>query len=213
MSVALFGGTFDPVHNGHLRIASELAELLSVNELRLMPCRLPPHRDEPKVSADQRRKMLELGIGANNSVLSVEDIELHRPAPSYSIDTVALIREQLGSLTPLFLCVGMDALATINTWRDWEKLLSFCHIAVSSRPGFSAPKKGPLYEWIAQHECDNLNEIKQHINSIEKAKSELSTLFDEPQGVADQTRGGDHPQELERPLSAWQQPPQGRLGQ
>jgi len=161
MSVALFGGTFDPVHNGHLRIASELAELLSVNELRLMPCRLPPHRDEPKVSADQRRKMLELGIGANNSVLSVEDIELHRPAPSYSIDTVALIREQLGSLTPLFLCVGMDALATINTWRDWEKLLSFCHIAVSSRPGFSAPKKGPLYEWIAQHECDNLNEIKQ----------------------------------------------------
>lgn len=161
MSVALFGGTFDPVHNGHLRIASELAELLPVNELRMMPCGFPPHRDDTEVSAHQRLEMLELGIGVNNSILSVEDIELQRPAPSYSIDTVTFMRKKLGSSTPLFLCVGMDALATINTWRHWKELLSFCHIAVSSRPGFSAPKQGPLCEWIAQHESDNLNEIKK----------------------------------------------------
>ena len=78
MSVALFGGTFDPVHNGHLRIASELAELLPVNELRMMPCGFPPHRDDTEVSAHQRLEMLELGIGVNNSILSVEALKKRR---------------------------------------------------------------------------------------------------------------------------------------
>ena len=161
MAVALFGGTFNPVHNGHLRIASELAELLPISELRMMPCGVPPHRDKKMVSAQQRLEMLQIGIGHDNPALTIEDIELQRTTPSYSIDTVNLIRRNLGPSVPLILCLGMDALASISSWHRWEQLLDFCHIAVSSRPGFAAPKKGPLYEWINQHCCADLSKLEE----------------------------------------------------
>ena len=149
MAVALFGGTFNPVHNGHLRIASELAELLPISELRMMPCGVPPHRDKKMVSAQQRLEMLQIGIGHDNPALTIEDIELQRTTPSYSIDTVNLIRRNLGPSVPLILCLGMDALASISSWHRWEQLLDFCHIAVSSRPGLAAsPTWASLAEWI-----------------------------------------------------------------
>ena len=161
MAVALFGGTFNPVHNGHLRIATELAELLPVSELRMMPCGISPDINKKVIPAQQRMKMLQIGIGDENPTLTIEDIELQRTTPSYSIDTVTLIRKNLGPSVPLFLCLGMDALASINSWNRWEQLLDFCHIAVSSRPGFSAPKKGPLFEWINQHSCADLSKLEE----------------------------------------------------
>jgi nicotinate-nucleotide adenylyltransferase len=161
MAVALFGGTFNPVHNGHLRIATELAELLPVSELRMMPCGISPDIDKKAIPAQQRIKMLQIGIGDENPTLTIEDIELQRTTPSYSIDTVTLIRKNLGPSVPLFLCLGMDALASINSWNRWEQLLDFCHIAVSSRPGFWAPKKGPLFEWINQHSCADLSKLEE----------------------------------------------------
>ena len=161
MAVALFGGTFNPVHNGHLRIATELAELLPVSELRMMPCGISADIDKKAIPAQQRMKMLQIGIGDENPTLTIEAIELQRTTPSYSIDTVTLIRKNLGPSVPLFLCLGMDALASINSWNRWEQLLDFCHIAVSSRPGFSAPKKGPLFEWINQHSCADLSKLEE----------------------------------------------------
>ena len=161
MAVALFGGTFNPVHNGHLRIATELAELLPVSELRMMPCGISPDIDKKAIPGQQRMKMLQIGIGDENPTLTIEAIELQRTTPSYSIDTVTFIRKNLGPSVPLFLCLGMDALASINSWNRWEQLLDFCHIAVSSRPGFSAPKKGPLFEWINQHSCADLSKLEE----------------------------------------------------
>ena len=161
MAVALFGGTFNPVHNGHLRIATELAELLPVSELRMMPCGISPDIAKKAIPAQQRMKMLQIGIGDENPTLTIEDIELQRTTPSYSIDTVTLIRKNLGPSVPLFLCLGMDALASINSWNRWEQLLDFCHIVVSSRPGFSAPKKGLLFEWINQHSCADLSKLEE----------------------------------------------------
>ena len=160
MSVAIFGGTFNPVHNGHLRIAIELAELLEVDNLRMTPCALPAHREAPSVSPEQRLEMLKLGIG-EQALLQADDIELRREGPSYTIDTLREIRVQIGDSTPLYLCVGMDVLASLDSWRDWQKLTDFCHLIVSSRPGYQIPESGSLAEWIKARLCDDLPALKK----------------------------------------------------
>ena len=160
MAVALFGGTFNPVHIGHLRIATELAELLQVDHLRLLPCAFPPHRGEPQASAQQRLAMLAAAT-ANQSILVADDMELQRAAPSYSIDTLALMRQQIGDTKPLFFCIGMDALIKINTWHCWQELLLNCHIVLSSRPNTEQPDSVPVADRIAQHRCDALDTLQQ----------------------------------------------------
>ena len=160
MAVALFGGTFNPIHNGHLRIATELAELLQVDHIRMLPCAFPPHRSNPQVTAEQRLAMLQAAI-ATQPRLIADDSELHRAAPSYSIDTLQSVREQLAPQQPLFFCIGMDALGNINTWQRWQDLLHYCHILVSSRPCTEEPKSGPVADWIAQHRCDDLEALQQ----------------------------------------------------
>ena len=112
MSVALFGGTFNPVHIGHLRIAVEFAELLEVDSLRMIPCSLPPHRETLTVSADQRMAMLKAAL-SDYPQLVADDLELQRGGPTYTIDTLRQIRQQIGSDMPLYLCVGVDVLATL----------------------------------------------------------------------------------------------------
>jgi len=160
MSVAIFGGTFNPVHNGHLRIAIELAELLGVDSLRMIPCALPAHRQAPSASPEQRLEMLKLGIGEQSQLLA-DDIELCRDGPSYTIDTLRAIRAQIGDSTALYLCVGMDVLASLDSWCDWQQLTDYCHIVVSSRPGYQVPQSGALANWISARLCDDLPTIKQ----------------------------------------------------
>lgn len=160
MSVAIFGGTFNPVHNGHLRIASELAELLQVDNLRMIPCALPAHRELPSASPEQRLEMLRLGIGQQTPLVA-DDIELRRDGPSYTIDTLREIRQQIGDHSALYLCVGMDVLCTLDSWQDWQQLTDYCHLVVSSRPGYQMPESGVLAAWIKQRLCDDLHELKQ----------------------------------------------------
>ena len=156
MAVALFGGTFNPVHTGHLRIATELAELLQVDNLRMLPCAFPPHRGVPQASAEQRLEMLRAAL-ANQSLLVADDLELQRAEPSYSIDTLAEVRQQIGAGQPLFFCLGMDALANIDSWQRWQELLDHCHIVVSSRPDCPLPQSGPVADWINRYRCEDLD--------------------------------------------------------
>jgi nicotinate-nucleotide adenylyltransferase len=155
MAVALFGGTFNPVHTGHLRIATELAELLQVDRLRMLPCAFPPHRGAPQASAQQRLAMLRVAL-AHQSLLVADDLELQRAEPSYSIDTLIQVRQQIGPEQPLFFCLGMDALANIDSWQRWQELLDHCHIVVSSRPECRLPQSGPAADWISRHRCEDL---------------------------------------------------------
>ncbi|MFT4651623.1 MAG: nicotinate-nucleotide adenylyltransferase [Porticoccaceae bacterium] len=161
MAVAIFGGTFDPIHNGHLTIASELAQLLDVNQVRMVPCAYPPHRGEPNVLTEHRLAMLSAALNDDDWPLIVDDIELRRSAPSYSIDTVKLLRKEIGVDIPLFMCIGMDALSKLDSWYQWDQILDFCHIAVSSRPGYELPEEGSLSEWITRHRSDDLSEMKK----------------------------------------------------
>jgi len=133
-AIGLFGGTFDPIHFGHLRPALELLEDLSLTEVRMVPCRLPPHRDRPTVTAADRLAMLERAV-AGEPRLPIDHRELERPGPSYMVDTLASIRREEGD-TPLCLLLGSDAFLGLDRWHRWEALAELAHIVVAHRPGW-----------------------------------------------------------------------------
>jgi nicotinate-nucleotide adenylyltransferase len=159
MSVALLGGTFNPIHFGHLNLANCLVDYLQVESVRMIPCAIPPHRETPSVSAEQRLAMLQLAID-DHPLLTSDDLELRKSTPSYSIETVQQIRQQVGEETPLFFCIGMDSLLTIDSWHHWQQLLDYCHLAICPRPGYKLPIKGHLAEWIEQNLCDDIERVK-----------------------------------------------------
>jgi nicotinate-nucleotide adenylyltransferase len=149
--IGLFGGTFDPVHIGHLRMALELKQQLDMDDMRLIPCHIPPHRQQPVASADHRAAMAQLAI-AGCPELSLDKLELGNPDPSYSLHTLREIRAQLGAEPALCLAMGMDSLATLNTWYGWEHLLELAHIVVAARPGWDLPIAGDLGDYIDRHQ-------------------------------------------------------------
>ncbi len=146
--LAIFGGTFDPVHLGHLSVAWEAAELLDA-EVRLMPASVPPHRPAPIANARQRVAMLRAAL-QKQSRLSLDTRELERGGPSYTIDTLAELRAEQGD-RPLVLLIGADAYAGLPAWHRWRELFEVAHIGVLSRPGVEAlPSAGLRAETAAR---------------------------------------------------------------
>jgi nicotinate-nucleotide adenylyltransferase len=131
--VGILGGTFDPVHIGHLRGALEVAELFALDEVRLIPSARPPHRDAPQVSAEDRLAMVRRAVEGVPG-LTVDDRELRRERPSYTIDTLESLRSELAADDPLFLVLGWDAFCGLPSWHRWEELLLHCHLLVLQRP-------------------------------------------------------------------------------
>lgn len=134
-AVGILGGTFDPVHHGHLRAALELLESLNLAGVRLLPSSVPPHRPAPRATAEQRLAMLQLASAAQPG-LSVDPRELERSGPSYMVDTLTSLRAELGS-TPLCLLLGADAFLGLPTWHRWRDLFALAHVVVMHRPGWS----------------------------------------------------------------------------
>lgn len=130
--LAILGGTFDPVHLGHLCVAWEASELLDA-EVHLVPASVPPHRPPPVATVDQRVAMLRAAL-AGQDRLSLDLRELERAGPSYSVDTLAELRAEHGD-RPLVLLVGADAFAGLTSWHRWPELFELAHVGVLSRPG------------------------------------------------------------------------------
>ena len=133
--LAVFGGTFDPIHLGHLCVAWEASELLDADVL-MMPSGIPPHRPPPLASAPQRLAMLEVAL-RGQSRLALDTRELLRGGPSYTIDTLKELRAE-HSHRPLVLLLGADAFAGLPEWRGWRELFALAHIGVLTRPGEQA---------------------------------------------------------------------------
>jgi nicotinate-nucleotide adenylyltransferase len=152
--IGLLGGTFDPVHHGHLRIAIECCEVLGLSELRFIPCRQSPLRDMPHADADQRIAMLETAL-AGEPRFRLDRRELDRPAPSYTVDTLTELRAAVGA-TPLCLIVGMDAFLGLAAWHRWREVTRLAHLVVARRPGHAPEPQGELAEFAAQARCDSL---------------------------------------------------------
>ena len=131
--IGMLGGTFDPVHIGHLRSALEVAENYALDQLLLIPNARPPHRGTPQVSAQQRLEMVRLAV-EGVELLSVDDRELRRDKPSWSIDTLLSLRAELEEQDQLLLILGWDAFCGLPSWHRWEELLEHCHILVLQRP-------------------------------------------------------------------------------
>lgn len=138
--IGLFGGTFDPIHFGHLRPALEVLEKLSLDEVRFIPANIPPHRGQPERSSEARAEMVALAIQGQPGFV-LDTCELERNKPSYTVDTLCLLRHRLGGDSPFVLLLGSDAFAGLPTWHRWERLLQLTHIAVMTRPG-EYPREG-----------------------------------------------------------------------
>lgn len=146
--IGIFGGTFDPVHNGHLRTALEVSELLALDELRLVPASVPPHRGAPVATVAERLRMLQLAADACPGFV-VDDIELRRGGASYTIDTLRAVRAEAGADARLCLLIGLDAFARLDTWKEWQQLVDHAHIVVLQRPGAARDLAQAVAQWAA----------------------------------------------------------------
>ncbi len=155
--VGLFGGTFDPIHFGHLRAAFELTELLDLGRVLFIPAADPPHRGRPLADAQTRLAMVRAAVEDEESFL-VDDRELRRPGPSYTVLTLEELRREHGD-APLVLLLGMDAFLGLPTWHRWTELLDLAHLAVAHRPKAALPSSGELGRLIGRCRARDRSEI------------------------------------------------------
>lgn len=139
-AIGIFGGTFDPIHYGHLRLAEEMLELANLQEVRFIPTGNPPHRAEPQVTALQRSAMVRLAI-ADQAAFVVDEREVKRASKCYTVHTMRELRAELGVTQPICLLMGGDAFLQLHTWHEWEQLLDMAHIVVGYRPGFTLQER------------------------------------------------------------------------
>lgn len=156
--LGIFGGTFDPVHFGHLRLAEESIGHLGLGGVRWIPAGQPPHRGAPQVTAAQRLEMVRRST-AGNTRFSVDASEVEAAAPSYTIHTLERLRRELGSAQSLVLLVGADAFAGLASWHRWRDILALAHIAVSHRPGFPVEMASLPDELASEFNARRLSDV------------------------------------------------------
>jgi nicotinate-nucleotide adenylyltransferase len=149
---AALGGTFNPIHFGHLRTAQELVQRLPIDCLRLVPARVPPHRAAPRVTAEHRAAMVELALAGEERIVC-DRRELRRDGPSYTVDTLASLRDELGPTQSLAWIVGVDAAAGLADWYRWRDLFALAHLIVVARPGATLPASGAAARELQSRAC------------------------------------------------------------
>ena len=143
--LGLFGGTFNPIHFGHLRAAEEVCEALSLHHLWFIPAAHPPHKAPQDITPfEVRLEMTRLAVG-DHPVMAVSDIEGRRPGKSYSIETLHLLREEVGPTWELYFILGLDAMLEIRTWKDYAQLFELCHFVVLDRPGYDRSRLWEMF--------------------------------------------------------------------
>jgi nicotinate-nucleotide adenylyltransferase len=182
--IGIFGGTFDPIHCGHLRTAFELWQELELAEVRFLPAGNPPHRDQIYASAEQRLRMVRAAV-ADQPGFVVDDREVRRGGMSYSVDTLTELRAEYPTRS-LCLLLGMDAFLGLPYWHRWRELLTLAHIVVAHRPGWKAPTRGPLGELLVDHGTGRVRDLHERtagrvyvrpVTQLEISSTELRALL------------------------------------
>lgn len=139
-ALGILGGTFDPVHFGHLRMALELYEALDLAKVHMMPCFQPVHRKQPVATPEQRLAMVQSAV-LDEPALVADDREIKRKGPTYTIDTLLDMRAEMPD-TPLCLLIGIDAFLGFPSWHRWKDILNYAHLIVAHRPNYQLPATG-----------------------------------------------------------------------
>ncbi len=159
--IGLFGGTFDPVHYGHLLPVLEAAQALGLSEVRFVPAAQPPHRALPAASPNHRLNMLELALAERPDFAAVgfrlDDRELRRGGPSYTVVTLESVRAEIGA-QPLCLIMGVDAFLGLPGWHRWQELIQVAHLVVMQRPGWAV---AALPAWATERLARDRRELEQ----------------------------------------------------
>jgi nicotinate-nucleotide adenylyltransferase len=182
--VGIFGGTFYPIHCGHLRTAYELWQELGLSQVRFMPTGSPPHRSQLFATPELRLQMVEAAI-ADQRGFVVDDREVRRSGVSYSVDTLTDMRREFPQ-TPLCVLLGMDAFLGLPNWHRWREILKLAHVVVAHRPGWRAPTTGPLGEVMVDHGTGTIATLHQElagrvcvraVTQLEISSTELRALL------------------------------------
>lgn len=173
--IGINGGTFDPIHYGHLRAALEVKQLLGLEQVRFIPCYQPVHRGEPTVSAAQRCAMIELAIEAQPEFV-LDKIEIERGGPSYMVDTLAELKALFADgQTGLVLMMGTDAYAKFCSWHQWQRILQLANIVVMHRPGEDLHLKGEEAREFREREVKQFSQLSGQIMELAITQLDISS--------------------------------------
>lgn len=147
-AIGILGGTFDPIHFGHLRLALELYQAFDLDHIRLIPCFQPVHRKSPTGSPDERLAMVKRAVAAEPK-LKIDECEIKRKGPSYTIDTLQEIRKKMPQ-SPICILIGIDAFLGFTSWHRWQDILDHAHLIVAHRPNYHLPHAGIVAKLIRE---------------------------------------------------------------
>lgn len=179
--IGIFGGTFDPVHYGHLRSALEVKDHFGLNQIHLIPCGQPPHRNKPLASAHTRMQLLQLAIAGQSGFIA-DDRELNRAGRSYMIDTLRSLRLEFAE-DSLLLIIGMDAFNNLTQWHQWQQLFDVAHIVVMTRPGHQVTDLDAFFQTrLSVNKADLSRQSNGHlyflpVTSLDISASAIRALF------------------------------------
>ncbi len=161
------GGSFNPIHDGHIKAALEAAKALALDSVTFIPAYQSPLKDAHSVSAEHRLAMVELAV-ADSPLLRCDDREISRQGHSFTVDTVRELRQDFGDDAPLFWIMGDDLLATLNQWSRWQSLVDYCHLVVLTRPGHvRADCPGEVADWLDSHATEIVSQPSGSVQFLE----------------------------------------------
>ncbi len=175
--IGVFGGTFDPVHYGHIKPALSVKQALNLAQIRFIPNKIPPHREIPWLSSEQRLSLLKSAL-QNIPDVCVDERELRRDGPSYMVETLQSLKQEMPAET-LCLIIGMDAFFGLTRWYKWRSLFDFCHLVVTTRPGFD---QASLAEHMSDEDYVYLTQkMTQDVNALSPLETGKILLQSVPQ--------------------------------
>lgn len=161
--IGILGGTFDPIHQGHLQIALIALQQLHLQKIHFIPCFQPPHRNQPIASPNDRLAMVKLAIG-NNTAFNADDREIKRGNISYTIDTLKSLRQDYPD-TPLCLIIGTDAFQKLQQWHHWKELIDYAHLVVMHRQT-DQPKQADIFTWAQSHATEDISDLSHYRKGV-----------------------------------------------